>query len=61
MPDGEVMPGGTDPEPEDTGGSPVALFVYVEDGDDIFKRATEAGGQAVQEPRTRRRVPPWTS
>jgi PhnB protein len=32
------------------GGSPVALFVYVEDVDDVFRRALEAGAVAVQEP-----------
>jgi PhnB protein len=28
---GEEMPGGTDPSPKTLGGSPVALFVYVEE------------------------------
>src|SRR5918994_576997 len=35
---GEEMPGGVDPSPKTLGGSPVALFVYVEDVDDIFSR-----------------------
>lgn len=47
---GEEMPGGTDPSPNTLGGSPVALFVYVEDVDDVFKRAIDAGATTVQEP-----------
>jgi PhnB protein len=47
---GEEMPGGTDPSPRTLGGSPVALFVYVEDVDDVFERATEAGATTVSEP-----------
>jgi PhnB protein len=47
---GEEMPGGVDPSPKALGGSPVALFVYVDDVDDVFRRATDAGAQAVQEP-----------
>jgi PhnB protein len=47
---GEEMPGGVDPSPKALGGSPVALFVYVDDVDDVFRRATGAGAQAVQEP-----------
>ena len=47
---GEEMPGGDDPSPTRLGGSPVALFVYVEDVDEIFKRAMEAGGTSVREP-----------
>jgi hypothetical protein len=34
----ENWPGGHEPSPT-PGGSPVALFVYVEDVDDVFKRA----------------------
>jgi PhnB protein len=47
---GDEMPGGTDPSPKTLGGSPVALFVYVEDVDDVFGRAVEAGAAAVSEP-----------
>jgi PhnB protein len=47
---GEEMPGGVDPSPKRLGGSPVALFVYVEDVDDVFARAIDAGAQAVQAP-----------
>jgi PhnB protein len=47
---GEEQPGGTDPSPNTLGGSPVALFVYVEDVDDVYKRALEAGSKTVQEP-----------
>jgi PhnB protein len=48
--EGEEVPGGADPSPETLGGSPVALFVYLEDVDDAFKRAIDAGARAVQEP-----------
>jgi PhnB protein len=44
---GEEMPGGVDPSPKTLGGSPVALFVYVED---VSAPAISAGAQAVQEP-----------
>jgi PhnB protein len=47
---GEEMPGGVDPSPKTLGGSPVALFVYLEDVDDVFRRALEAGATAVSEP-----------
>lgn len=47
---GEEMPGGVDPSPKTLGGSPVALFTYVEDVDNVFKRAVEAGAVTVQEP-----------
>jgi PhnB protein len=47
---GEEMPGGTDPSPKTLGGSPVALFAYVEDVDDVFARAIAAGAQSVQAP-----------
>jgi len=47
---GEEAPGGTDPSPKTLGGSPVALFVYVDDVDDVFERALGAGAQSVQPP-----------
>jgi PhnB protein len=47
---GDEMEGGVDPSPRTVGGSPVALFVYVEDVDDVFRRALEAGANAVREP-----------
>jgi PhnB protein len=47
---GEEMPGGNDPSPKTVGGSPVALFVYVEDVDDVHRRAIEAGAITVSEP-----------
>lgn len=47
---GEEIPGGIDPSPKTLGGSPVALFVYVDDVDDVFKRAVEAGATAVRPP-----------
>jgi len=47
---GEEVPGGGDPSPETLGGSPVALFVYLEDVDDVFKRAIDAGARPIREP-----------
>jgi PhnB protein len=47
---GDEMPGGTDPSPKTLGGSPVALFVYVEDVDETFRRAIDAGATSVQDP-----------
>ncbi len=47
---GDEVPGGTDPSPRTLGGSPVALFAYVEDVDDVFRRALDAGAQSVQPP-----------
>ena len=47
---GEEMPGGRDPSPRTLGGSPVAMFVYAEDVDDVFNRAIQAGATTVQEP-----------
>jgi PhnB protein len=44
---GDETRGGADRSPETLGGSPVALFVYVEDVDDVFKRAIEAGAKTV--------------
>jgi PhnB protein len=40
----------SDPSPKKLGGTSVSLFVYVEDVDDVFRRAVEAGAQAVSEP-----------
>lgn len=45
----EAVPG-SDPSPKTLGGTPVSLFVYVEDVDAVFRRAVEAGAQAVSEP-----------
>jgi PhnB protein len=47
---GDEVAGGTDPSPRTLGGSPVALFVYVEDVDAIFERALAAGAKSVQPP-----------
>jgi PhnB protein len=47
---GDEMPGRTDPSPKTLGGSPVALFAYVDDVDEVFKQAIEAGAATVQEP-----------
>ncbi len=50
---GDEIPGGIDPSPKTLGGSPVALFVYVEDVDDVFRRAVDAGAQVLEEPQDR--------
>jgi PhnB protein len=47
---GDEIPGGRDPSPQTLGGSPVALFVYVQDVDDVFAKAVAAGAQVVQAP-----------
>jgi PhnB protein len=47
---GDEVPGGRDPSPTTLGGSPAALFVYVEDVDDVFNRAVEADAHVVQPP-----------
>ena len=40
----------SDPSPAKLGGTPVSLFVYVEDVDEVFRRAVDAGADAVSEP-----------
>ena len=35
--------------PKTVGGTPVGLMLYVEDVDDVFKRAVAAGGKAIQQ------------
>lgn len=47
---GDEVPGGRDPSPTTLGGSPVALFVYVQDVDEVFAKAVAAGAQVVQAP-----------
>ncbi|HZA38994.1 MAG TPA: VOC family protein [Actinomycetota bacterium] len=44
------LPIETDPSPKSLGGSPVSLFVYVEDVDDVFRRAVDGGAKPVSEP-----------
>jgi PhnB protein len=44
------LPIPTDPSPKALGGSPVSLFVYVEDVDDVFQRAVKEGAAPVSEP-----------
>jgi PhnB protein len=46
----EKWPGGNEPSPTTLGGSPVALFIYVEDVDAVFRRAVDNGAVTVQEP-----------
>jgi PhnB protein len=50
---GDEIPGQTDPSPASLAGTPVALFVYVEDVDDVFKRAVDAGATSVEDPEDR--------
>jgi PhnB protein len=40
----------SDPSPRELGATPVSLFVYVEDVDEVFRRAVDAGADAVNEP-----------
>jgi PhnB protein len=47
---GDEMPAGSDPSPKTLGGSPVALFVYVEDVDAVYERAVQAGAESVAPP-----------
>ena len=47
---GDELPGGVDPSPTTLGGSPVALFAYVDDVDRVFKQAIDEGSKVVQEP-----------
>jgi PhnB protein len=44
------LPIPTDPSPKALGGSPVSLFVYVENVDEVFERAVAAGAEPVSEP-----------
>jgi PhnB protein len=39
--------------PQSLGGSPVHLYLYVADVDDVFRRALEAGSKAIDEPEDR--------
>jgi PhnB protein len=47
---GDEAPEGTDPSPTTLGGSPVSLFVYVEDVDEVFARALSEGAKEVGAP-----------
>jgi PhnB protein len=44
------LPIPTDPSPASLGGSPVSLFVYMENVDEVFARAIAAGAASVSEP-----------
>lgn len=50
---GDEVPGRGDPSPTSLGGSAVSLFVYVEDVDEVFRRAVEAGAEGVEPPTDR--------
>jgi PhnB protein len=47
---GDEVPGGVDPSPATLGGSPVALWLYVEDVDGVFEHALGSGSRAVAAP-----------
>lgn len=48
---GDAMPeGGCSKAPKDLGGSPASFYLYVQDVDAAFARATKAGGKATCEP-----------
>jgi PhnB protein len=47
---GEEVPGRSDPSPKTLGGSPVSLFVYVQDVDTVFMRAVAAGAVPIHAP-----------
>jgi PhnB protein len=36
--------------PKELGGSPVTIFMYVEDVDAVFKQATDAGAKSTMDP-----------
>ena len=46
----DEMPGSGNRSPKSLGGSPVGLFLYVENVDNIFKQAVSAGAKADQQP-----------
>jgi PhnB protein len=47
---GEEAPDRGDPSPRALGGTPVLLYTYVADVDDVFNRAIEAGAKPVSPP-----------
>jgi PhnB protein len=47
---GEAALPNSDPSPKALGGTPVSLFVYVENVDDVFRRAVDGGATVVSEP-----------
>jgi PhnB protein len=44
------LPIPTNPSPRSLGGSPVSLFVYVDDVDDVYRRAVDDGAASVSAP-----------
>ena len=46
----EENPGMCAKSPETLGGTPVSLFLYVENADGFFKTATSAGAKSIMEP-----------
>lgn len=49
----DEVPGRGDPSPTTLGGSPISLFVYVEDVDEVFQRAVATGAEGVEPPSDR--------
>jgi PhnB protein len=46
----DEMPGGGNRSPQSLGGSPVSMFLYVENVDSVFDRAVKAGAKADMPP-----------
>jgi PhnB protein len=46
----DEMPGSGNRSPKSLGGSPVAIFLYLEDVDKVFNQAVAAGAHADQQP-----------
>ena len=44
----DPFPGSSSPTPQQLGGTPVLLMVYVEDVDDVFARAIKAGAKEIR-------------
>jgi PhnB protein len=44
----DPFPGSSSPTPQQLGGTPVFLMVYVEDVDDVFARAIKAGAKEIR-------------
>jgi PhnB protein len=46
----DMFPQSTGKTPEQVGGTTIDLFLYVEDVDEVFKQAVDAGAKPTQEP-----------
>ena len=47
---GDEMPGWGNPSPTSLGGSPVSIFLYVEDVDSVHNQAVQAGAKSTMAP-----------